>query len=59
MVTSLYTGYLFYLFDVPPLFTALYASLYHFAWSICVAWMVIAISSGYGRKFIGITAAEN
>ncbi|KAL1488454.1 hypothetical protein ABEB36_014925 [Hypothenemus hampei] len=48
MIASLYTGFVFYLLKVPPLFTALYASLYHFAWSICIAWMVIAISSGYG-----------
>ncbi|CAG9772712.1 unnamed protein product [Ceutorhynchus assimilis] len=48
MLASLYTGFLFYLFEVPSLFTAIYASLYHFAWSICIAWMLIAISSGYG-----------
>ncbi|XP_066151662.1 nose resistant to fluoxetine protein 6-like [Euwallacea fornicatus] len=48
MITSLYAGYVFYLVDVGPFFTALYSSLYHFTWSICIAWMVIAISAGYG-----------
>ncbi|KAH1003276.1 hypothetical protein HUJ05_011204 [Dendroctonus ponderosae] len=48
MVASLYTGFVFYLLEVPPLLAALYAALYHFAWSVCVAWMVLAISSGRG-----------
>ncbi|XP_060528416.1 nose resistant to fluoxetine protein 6-like isoform X2 [Cylas formicarius] len=48
MIASLYIGFVFYLLEIPPLWTALYASLYHFVWSVCVAWMIITISRGYG-----------
>ncbi|KAG5885178.1 hypothetical protein JTB14_000941 [Gonioctena quinquepunctata] len=34
---------------VSTLFSALYACLHHFCWSLGISWMLIAISSGYGH----------
>ncbi|XP_030749331.1 nose resistant to fluoxetine protein 6-like [Sitophilus oryzae] len=47
MIISLATGYIFYLYDVHQLLTALYAALYHPLWSICIAWIIIVLSLGH------------
>lgn len=46
----MYTGFVFYAIKVPTAYSALYACLYHFCWSVSIAWIIIAISSGNGRK---------
>lgn len=48
---SMYAGFIFYATKVPTVYSALYACLYHVCWSASIAWMIIAISSGYGRKY--------
>lgn len=52
LIFSMYTGFAFYATKVPAVYSALYACLYHFCWSGAIAWMVIAISSGYGREYL-------
>nr|XP_023022147.1 nose resistant to fluoxetine protein 6-like [Leptinotarsa decemlineata] len=45
---SLHISFIFYVMQVPTWFSALYASMHHLCWSLGIAWMLIAISSGYG-----------
>ncbi|VEN45628.1 unnamed protein product [Callosobruchus maculatus] len=54
MFASLHVAYIFYNVSVPAWYSALYASVHHVAWSASIAWMVIAISSGYGPWIEGI-----
>lgn len=51
MFFSLHISYIFYNMDTPAWISALYACLHHICWSLGVAWMVVAISSGYGGKY--------
>ncbi|XP_064215056.1 nose resistant to fluoxetine protein 6 [Tribolium castaneum] len=47
---TVYSAFIFYLPDKPydPIISAIYSAMHHFTWSICISWIVIAISEGYG-----------
>ncbi|KAJ8936791.1 hypothetical protein NQ318_021933, partial [Aromia moschata] len=48
MFVALHVAFVFYVLRLPAWCSALYASLHHVLWSACIAWIIIAISSGYG-----------
>lgn len=52
LVFSMFTGFVFYAIKVPTVYSALYACVYHLCWSLGIAWIIIATSSGYGRKYL-------
>lgn len=47
---TVYSAFIFYLPEKPydPLVAALYGAMHHFTWSICISWIIIAISEGNG-----------
>ncbi|XP_056635445.1 nose resistant to fluoxetine protein 6-like [Diorhabda sublineata] len=49
MFISLHTAFVFFIHEVPVWISALYGALYHASWSLGIAWIVIAASSGYGN----------
>lgn len=51
------TVYLAFIFYIPgkaydPFMSATYAAMHHFTWSVCISWMIIAISEGSGGKIV-------
>ncbi|KAJ8912893.1 hypothetical protein NQ315_011216 [Exocentrus adspersus] len=50
VTATVYTAFIFYLPGYPrySIFSALYACLHHFTFSLCMAWIIIAVSSGNG-----------
>ncbi|KAJ3657266.1 hypothetical protein Zmor_009082, partial [Zophobas morio] len=47
---TVYSAFIFYIPGKPydPLMSAVYASMHHVTWSICISWMILAISEGNG-----------
>ncbi|XP_018568697.2 nose resistant to fluoxetine protein 6-like [Anoplophora glabripennis] len=47
---TVYTAFVFYIPGYPhdTIFSAFYASLHHFTFSLCMSWIIIAVSSGNG-----------
>ncbi|XP_028136399.2 nose resistant to fluoxetine protein 6-like [Diabrotica virgifera virgifera] len=45
---SSHFAFIFYVQTVPTWISALYGALYHVGWSMGIAWIIIAVSSGYG-----------
>jgi hypothetical protein len=47
---TVYSCFIFYLPEkaYDPLMSAIYASMHHVTWSICISWMIVAISEGNG-----------
>ncbi|XP_072387208.1 nose resistant to fluoxetine protein 6-like [Diabrotica undecimpunctata] len=45
---SLHFAFIFYVQKVPTWVSALYGALYHVGWSFGIAWIIIAVSCGYG-----------
>ncbi|CAH1101350.1 unnamed protein product [Psylliodes chrysocephalus] len=50
LFVSLHFGFVFYVLKVPTWISALYASLHRLGWSIGIAWILVATSSGYGSN---------
>lgn len=52
MESTTYLSYYFYLYqDIDKYFSAFYAGLYQFTWSISIVWFVFATSAGFGGMY--------